>query len=63
MKQFDSKKPPPRPLQLWELQNTASVMLKDRGENPDKYNNRTINEMFKFFDFVPEEEKRIASRA
>jgi len=62
MKQFDWKKPPPRPLQLWELQTAASAMLKSLDKNPDEYNNRTINEMFKFFDYVLEEEKKEAKR-
>ncbi len=60
MKQFDWKKPPPKPLQLWELQNAASAMLKDFDKNSDKYNNRTTNEMFKFFDFVLKEEEKQA---
>jgi transposase-like protein len=60
MKQFDWKKPLPRPLQLYELQTAASAMLKSLDKNPDKYNNRTINEMFKFFDFVIKEENKTA---
>lgn len=62
MKQFDWKKPPPQPLQLWELQTAASLMLKSLDENSDKYNNRTINEMLKFFDYVLDEEKKQAKR-
>ncbi len=62
MKQFDWKEPPPKPLQLWELQNAASAMLKDFDKNSDKYSNRTINEMLKFFDFVLEEEKKEAEK-
>jgi hypothetical protein len=58
MKQFDWKKPPPRPLQLWELQNAASVMLKDWGENHEKYNSRQEKELFKFFDFVLKKERK-----
>jgi len=62
MKQFDWKKPPPRPLQLRELQTTASAMLKSLDKNPDKYNNRTINEMCKFFKYVLDEEKMQTKR-
>jgi len=62
MKQFDWKKPSPRPLQLRELQNAASVMLKSLDKNPDKYNNRTVSEMFKFFSYVLEEEKKQVKR-
>jgi|GEM_PF-1535060 len=62
MKQFDWKKPLPKPLQLWELQTAASVMLKSLDKNSDKYNNRTINEMLKFFDFVPKEEREAAKQ-
>jgi transposase len=32
IKQFDWKKPLPQPLQLWELQTAASVMLKSFGK-------------------------------
>jgi transposase len=62
MKQFDWKKPPPLPLQLYELQNAASMMLKDWCENPDKYSTRTAKEMFKFFDYVLNEEKKADKR-
>jgi transcriptional regulator with XRE-family HTH domain len=58
MKQFDFKKLPPQPLQLWELQDAASAMLKSLDKNPEYYNKSTINEMFKFFDFVLDEETK-----
>ena len=60
MKQFDWKKPPPKPLQLWELQTAASAMFHSLGENPEKYNKSTVNEMIKFFEYVLEEEKKAA---
>lgn len=62
MKQFDWKKLPPRPLQLWELQTAASAMLHSLDKNPDKYNTRTVNEMLKFFDYVLKEEKEAAKQ-
>lgn len=58
MKKFDWEKSPPRPLQLWELQTTASAMLKSLDKNSEKYSNRAINDMCKFFGYVLEEEKR-----
>jgi transposase len=58
MKQFNWKKPLPKPLQLWELQDAASAMLKSLDKNPEKYSKSTINEMFKFFDFVLDEETK-----
>ena len=62
MKQFEFKKPPPRPPQLWELQDVASAMLKDLGKNADKYNTRTVNEICKFFKYVLDEEQRQAKQ-
>jgi DNA-binding XRE family transcriptional regulator len=62
MKMFDWKKPPPQPLQLWELQEAASAMLKSLDKNPENYNKSTINEMFKFFDFVLDEEIKVKKR-
>jgi len=58
MKQFDWKKSPPKPLQLWELQTAASAMLKSLDKNADKYNTRAVNEMFKFFKYVLDEEQK-----
>jgi len=63
MKQFDWKKPPPRPLQLWELQTAASAMLKSLKQDTEgKYTKSTINEMLKFCDYVLEEEKKETQR-
>jgi transposase len=63
VKKFDWKKPPPKPLQLWELQIAATAMLQSLKEDTDgKYNDKTIKEMFKFFDYVLEEEKKEAKR-
>lgn len=58
MKQFDWKKLPPRPPQLWELQTAAAAMLKSLDKNSDKYKTRNINEMCKFFKYILDEEKQ-----
>jgi predicted DNA-binding protein YlxM (UPF0122 family) len=58
MKQFDWKKPLPKPLQLYELQTAASAMLKSLDKNPKNYNKSTVNEMCKFFKYVLDEEQR-----
>jgi hypothetical protein len=63
IQQFDWKKPPPRSLQLWELQEAASAMLHSLEKNPEYYNKSTVNEMFKFFDFVLNEEQKVAKSA
>jgi predicted DNA-binding protein YlxM (UPF0122 family) len=63
IKKFDWNKPLPKPLQLWELQTAATAMLQSlKEDNEGKYNDKTINEMFKFFDYVLEEEKNEAKR-
>jgi predicted DNA-binding protein YlxM (UPF0122 family) len=63
IKKFDWNKPLPKPLQLYELQTAASVMLKSLERDTEgKFAKITINEMLKFFDYVLEEEKKEAKR-
>ncbi len=62
MKQFDWKKPPPKPLQLWELQNFAGEILQHLSTTDLKYSKSEMNDILKFIDFVLEEEKKQAKR-
>lgn len=53
IKQFDWKKPSPQPLEFWELQKAASLMLKSIEQDTEgKIPKSTISEMMKFVDYI-----------
>lgn len=53
IKQFDWKKPAPQPLEFWELQKAASLMLKSIEQDTEgKIPKSTISEMIKFVDYI-----------